>query len=166
VILVIDGPEKAGKSTLIRSVSRQFAIPPLVRQWGPVTSYRVYSPVLRADMEQPGLVIWDRSWASEWAYNKLLDRGRVIPEEGLFEYEFRAQAAGGMLVMVDTDVRYLDGRRVLRVLPGETDLPVSPEDEARTFRSYAIDHGWNIVSGEANPDQMAAWIVGRLQGVK
>ena len=81
-IFVFDGPEKAGKSTLIDAFVKQ-AYPSgkfTLHRWGPVApDDRVYAPVLRDDLVvKRSPAIWDRSWVSEHVYASLLGRDRRL----------------------------------------------------------------------------------------
>jgi len=55
MILIIDGPEKAGKSTIIahlRELSQEIGLKVEVRAWGPVyPDDRIYTPKLQQDVE-------------------------------------------------------------------------------------------------------------------
>src|SRR3989304_2111146 len=82
-VIVFDGPEKAGKSTIIEALrqyakSTKFFDRVYVRHWGPVSpDDRVYAHELSQDSTCFNeLVIWDRCWPSEYVYGNLLGRSR------------------------------------------------------------------------------------------
>lgn len=135
-VIVVDGPEAAGKSTFI---ARRF--PGVdVRRWGPVDSVDEYVKPFHEDRIADKLVIWDRSWASEVVYNQLMGRGRS-PERVAEELEhFRV-----MRVMVVATSRTLEMRRNFRLTLGQTDdLPVDPGQELKSFLAWGETHGWAL----------------------
>lgn len=154
-ILIVDGPEKAGKSTIIDAVARrcqQLGFTVGVRRWGQVDpDDRVYSPCLQEDARRPAndLMVWDRSWASEHVYGKLLGRDRrLVDDPWLGEWiHSRAVQTVGMRVM-------LLGPSVgaLRELRDDSDLPVNPAEERALFDLYARRFGWTTFSNAHSLD--------------
>ena len=82
MIVVIDGPNKSGKSLLIDNVVQQAEVQNLnikVRHWGPLkTDDREYTESLIEDNEYRGVAIWDRSWVCEYVYGTILNRKRRL----------------------------------------------------------------------------------------
>lgn len=69
MIIVIEGPEKAGKTTLTKFLIAKK--PMEIRHWGPVDpDDRVYTEQLIKDVESDNWIIWDRCWPSEHVYAK------------------------------------------------------------------------------------------------
>jgi hypothetical protein len=140
-VIVVDGPEKAGKTTLIRAIDRHLdGARVLLRAWGPVKSDVEYLEPLKFAVSYPGVAVWDRSWASEHVYGLLLDRvdHRLAGDPWLGEWLYgRAVQACGLRVMVTTDPALLRERR------NATDLPVDPAIERFAFQQYADQHGWS-----------------------
>lgn len=146
-VIVIDGPEKSGKSTLIaalkESLERDY-LQVTVRHWGQVKpDDRIYAAPLEADfgLSDNNVVIWDRSWASEHVYGKLLGRQRRgATNPWLLEWlHGRAVHGNGLKVMVlPLDMTQNARRR------DDTDLPVIPAQEYDAFLSYASLFGWDI----------------------
>lgn len=145
-IFVFDGPEKAGKSTLIDAFVRR-AYPTgkfILHRWGPVEpDDRVYAPVLRDDLvvkRHPS--IWDRSWVSEHVYASLLSRDRRLRgDPWLGEWlHGRAVYTNGIGIIVTADTETLKHRR------DSSDLPVDPSLEKRMFEGYANRFGWLVVN--------------------
>lgn len=140
-VIIFDGPEAAGKTTLIKRVFAR-TDQKVVRRWGPVDSIDVYRPFLMHDLGDPGTVVWDRSWASEYVYNKLLHRDRpIFPELQKLE-----DVVPVLKVMVLVDPAVAAVRRYRRLEAGQTsDLPVDPYEEHALFYRYAQHHGWAII---------------------
>ena len=166
MILIVDGPEAAGKTTLIRAIGRQLTRPPLVRAWGPVDSVHEYWSPLQADLANEGdLVVWDRSWASEFVYNRLLRRGRsesTILEEATGLEEDVWESAGVLLMVIALPEALHERRAQRRALKDLGDLPVRPEDEARHFAEYAVNHEWAMLPGDRDPAVQARWVLDQL----
>lgn len=146
-LLIVDGPEAAGKTTFICRLTEVWNGVVDQRQWGPVTSWTIYLKPLEEDLEKAknptNLVIWDRSWASEWAYDILLSRGRGTRLTKLAALEEKVNQGGGYKVMLTAPPQILRERRSKRVLDGgKPDLPVHPSHEARLFGIYADMNDW------------------------
>lgn len=146
MIIIVDGPEKAGKSTLISLLRKELAksgLESTVRRWGPVDpDDRVYTPALIDDVRSYNQVIfWDRSWASEHVYANLLGRDRRLRNDSwLGEWlHSRAVTPNGMLIMVTAGVAELKSKR------DKTDIDIDPAVELNAFHSYGVDYSWNII---------------------
>lgn len=155
-VLVFDGPEKAGKTTLINATAaelRRRGFDVNIRRWGPVDpDDRVYAPALQKDVTEPETFhLWDRSWASEYVYATLLNRNRRLNREPwLGEWlHGRAVSATGAKFMVLGLPQELTARR------DATDLPVDPGAEFRYFRSYQIRNAWYPVTNEYTDESLA-----------
>lgn len=143
-IIIIDGPEKAGKSTLIKNL----ALPSVdVTHWGPVDSvYEYFVPLKQAiDRSSTGeWIIWDRSWASEWVYNDLLNR-RSNVESAFQLLEDMCDQHGVIRLGVLAPQEVLEKRRT----PDDHD--VEPQNELYTYQQYFKYHDWiefNHILGE------------------
>ena len=165
MIVVLDGPEAAGKSTIRDALVRTLERGPTVhlRQWGPVDSWMDYIDPLQEDLgrsAQGWFVVWDRGWAAEVVYNELLARGREVPETAMFtQFELPIQRAGGVMVMVLTDPEVLEDRRRRRAAErAKPDLPVDPTAERERFGRYAAEHEWTVVDGARDPIEVAETI--------
>jgi hypothetical protein len=141
-LIVIDGPEKAGKSTLAKAIVAKYG--GVIRAWGPVDpDDRVYAQPLMEDCASVAAgktVVWDRSWASEHVYAKLLNRDRRLREDawlGEWLYGRAVQTIGLRVMLLGESVERLVADR------DATDLPVEPRDERDEFYRYALAHGWN-----------------------
>lgn len=136
MLIVIDGPEAAGKTTFI---SQTF--PNAVRRpWGPVSSATEYIKQLDADRSADHLVVWDRSWASEYVYNILMNRGRKEQNVMRLLEEMRIPR---IMILAYPDT--LKMRRDFRLAAGlSDDLPVDPSQEFALFRDYAMSNCWSL----------------------
>lgn len=156
-ILVFDGPEKSGKSTLIESVRErieQHGRKVRVRRWGPVDNDSVYARPLADDATWDGITIWDRSWVSEHVYSLLLARGRRLGENpwlGEWLYGRTIQNVGLGFIVSGPESRILEERR------DNTDLPVSPALEQWNFVSYANRFGWILLNDTNYRPGSHAW---------
>lgn len=146
--LIVDGPEKAGKTSLIERIKQTDIAPKItVVKWGPVyPDDRVYADHLRKIWEYPSkeqeLIIFDRGWPAEHVYARLLDRHR------------RGRARPWLLEWLHSRATYANGVRVI-LLPrdpddsiirrDETDLPVNPRDEIAYFSEFGYRYGWTVL---------------------
>jgi len=133
-IVYVDGPEKAGKTTLVNALADRLQA--RVRHWGPVSpDDRVYAPVLREDVEGEGVVIWDRGWVAEHVYAALLGRTdrRIGTDPWLGEWLHGRvlRTVGVGLIVLGRSAELLRERRDV------TDLPVDPGEERAAFLDYA-----------------------------
>lgn len=160
MIIIIDGPEKVGKSTvigemeyLLNSMGRKV----IKRHWGRVDpDDRVYTEALAEDAEYDWgtVVIWDRSWVSEHVYGLLLGRDRRLAEDPWLGEWLHGRSTPYKVILTEK-VKVLERRR------DDTDLPVSPKDEIAVFTRYASElHGWRAMSNSLKPRVTAANIVG------
>lgn len=142
MIITIDGPEKAGKSTLISALKD--TMPGLrVRNWGPVDpDDRVYTEPLSEDARSIEWTVWDRCWASEHVYGRLLNRDRRLAKDawlGEWLHGRAVQARGARFMLLPDDVSNVEKRR------DSSDLPVDPYVECGGYKLYAESFGWTIL---------------------
>lgn len=165
MIIVIDGPEKVGKSTAIsvlaEYIKNKYAVIPVIRHWGPTDpDDRVYTEALKEDTATDfteRVAIWDRSWASEYVYASLLNRDKRLRDDPWLGEWLHGRAAVNKFILLE-DVRTLKHRR------DETDLPVDPAFELKSFRAYAETYGWNAIAiNGANPGTVARHIMRSCQ---
>jgi hypothetical protein len=151
-MMIVDGPEAAGKTTLITSFLALWAPERrFTRAWGPVTSLHDYEGPLMNDLAEYAhdplrMAVWDRSWASEWVYNSLLERGRTITINDLSTLERPCTDMGVFRLMLVPEPAVLSARRAERVEKGDnSDLPVNPQAEAGAFTYYATEWHWSEI---------------------
>lgn len=152
-LLLIDGPEAAGKTTLVESVRSAWSpTNQHVRNWGPVSSWQEYIAPLTEDVhwlrDRPEyLIIWDRCWAAEWVYNLLLPnrQDRPFSTSDASWLEDLADTPATVKVILTATVPELVLRRRLRVRQGgKPDLPVDPASELRSFEEYGKAYRWKV----------------------
>lgn len=155
MILVFDGPEKAGKTTLVqavRSALTRIGVNVFIRKLGPCfPDDRVYGPAILADAQDTeSVIIWDRSWAAEAVYAKLLGRQRrLINDWFLGEWLYgRTLRTVGAAFMVFSDTKKLSELR------DKTDLPVLPTDESESFKRYTNLFGWTGLWNDYTTDSL------------
>lgn len=164
-IILIDGPEKTGKSTLIKELTRQLdgaGVQVHHRRWGQVKpDDRAYTAPLQQDLDSKtkGVTIWDRGWPSEHVYGKLLNRPRRgATNPWILEWlHGRALVArGAKVILVPTDYKAPLQFR------DDTDLPVDVGAEYRGFVDYGRDFCYDIYSKDytaVRDEQIAANII-------
>lgn len=157
MLFYVDGPEKAGKSTLCSYLEREHGF--RVRHWGKWSHHSVQLAALKEDLayvDLGGRVVWDRGWLSESAYGHLLQRDEELAEDpwlGQWLYG-RAFTAG---VVVYRDPRVLWKNRT------PDDLPVDTRDEVRRYKEIAALTGTpTYLSTPAETKQSYATRVGNI----
>lgn len=147
MLLVIDGPEKAGKTSLIAALAERVHLnrqETRIRKWGKLDDGKwaideVYGFALDEDLQATGLVIWDRSWASETVYGQLLGRDRRLAAE---------PDLGDQLYGRRVQLKFILGGPSPAIMLGdrtEDDLPVAPAQEQEAFVAYGRRYGWHII---------------------
>ena len=130
-LIYIDGPQKAGKSTII-SALRQLLTPTVVREWGPAEPDLAFSPALLDDCYNSNAhSVWKRGWAAEHIYATLLRRLPRDPWLGEWLYGRAFQTAGLRIIVLGPDAA------TLARLRDDTDLPIDPAEERGMFLHYA-----------------------------
>lgn len=146
-VVVLSGPEKAGKSTLAEIIRKKYGA--MVRHWGPVTGDHQYARPLLSDCLSDTLTVWDRSWVCEHVYATLLGRERRAAGPAgawLMEWLYgRAVRAVGVsaVVLPRLTEDELAERWVAR--RDEGDLPVPPLAEVKSYQDYALRFGLRFV---------------------
>lgn len=148
--IVIDGPEKAGKTTLITRLTTE------LRKWYSTVEVikwsgraepddRIYSDDLQMYASSPSeIAIWDRSWASEYVYGKLLKQDRRLaldPWLGAWLHDRAVIPNGLRVMMLGTSAEKLASLR------DSSDLDVNPKSEIQLYKEYAERFGWLILEG-------------------
>lgn len=144
MIIILAGPDKAGKTTLIKEVIRLFQdadIPTNYRHWGkPKIDDREYSPALQEDYENRGTVhIWDRGWPCEYVYSNLLRRGTRLAHDPWLGEWLHARAVDLKYIVLPYRVKKLVD------LKSPTDMPVNSVEEYRAYSYYASRFHWPVI---------------------
>lgn len=147
--IIIDGPEKAGKTTTIKELAKRIGRSHDVEvlKWGPVKpDDRVYSGMLQTYAStRDAVAIWDRGWPSEYVYGKLLRRKdhRMTDDPWLGAWlHDRAVQANGIRVML-----LGPSAEEMYALRDGSDLQVDPENEVQLYEEYAKRFGWFVYKG-------------------
>lgn len=168
-LVIFDGPEAAGKSTLISALMEEWGDKSIVRSWGPRNSWLEYCQPLYDDLQYcednpQWLICWSRSWASRHVYNKMLVQGQLVPPEVTKELENIVIRSGGMLVLVVSPVATLLARRLARLEEGghKPDHPLDPDKELKEFQLYTRNRKWKTLVGTYDPEANVRTIISYL----
>ena len=156
MIIYLDGPEKAGKSTLANEILEGFEPDRslLVKHAGrdAQDGFGYLLPFV-AGIDSPDIHVWDRGWSSEVVYGRMLREGRLFSKDPfLCEWFYgRAMAGrGGKFVVLPSKVDFLAELR------DESDLDVLPGDEYSAWRNYANAWGYRIIINNYDEESLMA----------
>lgn len=143
MLILIDGPEKAGKTTLIAALAKdlkELKYKVEVHAQGPWSPNDAYvAPMVKAHtLDMSTYHIWDRGWPSEEVYATLLARTRRAQGNPFLMEWLHGRSTPYKFILLPTDVSRL------RVLRDDTDLPVDPEAEAAAFTKY-VAYGYRLL---------------------
>lgn len=169
-LAIFDGPEAAGKSTIIDELLKVWGPNSRLRSWGPRESWLEYCQPLFDDVqackEDPHLLIaWSRSWLSRTVYNRLLTQGQSVPSRVTLELDNIVIASGGLLFLVVAPPRDLVARRLRRFEAGKKkDHPLDPHKELTQFLASVQKRKWRQLSGAIPPgDNVRSIILALVQ---
>lgn len=148
-VILIEGPEKAGKSTLVRALLERIPDAKLRKFTGPMQGDEYLDAMLEDTRPSlfPMVTIWDRGWVSEFVYTWMLERQSKLTAENAEYLDILLREAGGIgIILLGPDVETLAKNR------DETDLDVDPKAERVYFEAYAMDY-----TGHADP----GWLIYR-----
>lgn len=152
-LIVLDGPEKAGKTTLVNHICEAYG----ARQvhWSYVKSDVEYLAPLQEAVASDDLVIWDRGWDSLHVYGSVLPKDierrshRLFIDPWLGEWLYgRAVQTVGVRAILTSDPTYRRNRR------DDTDLPCDPVAEGQAYVQYARTFGWEVLYNTYTEDVM------------
>lgn len=166
-LVLLTGPEKAGKTTLARELLRQWdrdhpGLEGYYRHWSAISHDEEYAQALMEDrtrVQEGQLVIWDRGWPCEYVYSTLLpdtlDTGRnqlrsmsrLRTDPWLGEWLYGRAFDMKIVVTRPTD-RLIADR-------DSTDLPCDPEQERNLYIEYGRRFGYLQVNGSQTPQESA-----------
>ena len=153
-LVIFEGPEAAGKTTLIEALQNHWGSNIQFRGWGPRESWLEYCQPLFDDIkacrEDPKLlVIWSRSWLSRAVYNNLLDQGRPVPRAVITELDNIVVREKGLLLLVSSPETVLLNRRLERLSQpnSKPDHPLNPGKELQEFYTQNRSRKWRMISG-------------------
>jgi hypothetical protein len=166
-LLVVDGCEKAGKTTFIHALMQHCAangVQAKAFHWGmPDASHHsfVYTkPMSEIYASQANdAIIWDRSWASEYVYPKLMPETRSSkrvfwddPWLAAWHYDRALISSGERLMLLGPSVESLRSHR------DATDHPVEPFDERAEYEGYGIKFGWRVFNNNHTESSLKALV--------
>jgi hypothetical protein len=151
-VIILDGAEKVGKTTLINILASQLRnsgyMVTIRKQSGrAVPDERMYEARLLQDVSYPvdrSIAIWDRAWPSEYVYGNLIHQDRPMvknPLAGELRLGLLAEANGLRVMVTGVNATILSVRR------DSSDLPVDPAEEQKLYEQYARMFGWTIATG-------------------
>ena len=137
-IIYIDGPEKAGKTTICNLLEAYYGW--RTRHWGPIEpDDRVYAPILKEDIESDEeVVVWDRAWIAEHVYARLLVRDRMMNDDpwlGAWLHGRAVDAYGYQCILLGPSDREILALRT------DDDLNVNVRQETAGYMQYGDEHG-------------------------
>lgn len=147
-LYVFDGPEKSGKTTVIREIAYkllELGYGVTVRRWGPISpDDRVYGPEIlqAATMPDKHITLWDRSWAAEHVYANLLGRDRRSANDPFIVawlHDRPLTAIGKGTIILAPNTQWSIDRR------DQTDIPCDPELERKAFIRYGFENRWELL---------------------
>lgn len=154
MLIYVDGPEKAGKTTLVGAAAEGFAENrhEVVKQTGRDTAGGMgYLKQFLSHIDSDNIYLWDRGWVSEVVYGKLLDDGRPFAEDPfLCEWMYGRPliGRGGRFVLTPYDPE------ILFDLRDGSDLPVNPIREHELYESHGDDYGYQVLVNDYDPDSL------------
>lgn len=168
MLFVIDGPEAAGKTSLVDVLAE------VVRLYGwhvvhcrcrrpPILDLDAYVAMLKMAERTDTLVIMDRGWAAEAVYSRLLRRSTERDATWLEWHLGRAVPGLGCGIMLLDHPADIASRR------RKNDLPVQVTEEVAAFRVYAENFGWTILqspSTDSEREHVADQIVNHLVDIR
>lgn len=159
-LVIFDGPEAAGKTTIIDALIEEWGPNSRQRSWGPQDSWMQYCQPLFDDIQEcekdvSHLVVWSRSWLSRTVYNKLLSQGQIVPSSVTKELDDIVIRSGGLLVFVSAPVVTLLSRRLARLDEenAKPDHPIDPHKELAEFQAQTRQRKWVSLSGTTEVNQ-------------
>ena len=151
-VVIISGPEKAGKTTLISYLGkeldrRQFSYRIRKQNGRAFPNDSIYFEHLLQDASdsEVDFVIWDRSWVAEFVYGSLLQDGRRMASDGnpaIGEYLYSPLISRGY-VLIGPSVEELIKNRT------SDDLDVDVEEERKAYTSYGDAFpSWEVIENQ------------------
>lgn len=156
-LIIIDGPEKSGKSTLIAELTKQLTetgVQVHHRRWSQIKpDDRVYTAPLQQDLDSrtQGITIWDRGWPSEHVYGQLLNRprrGATNPWILEWLHGRAVEGRGAKVILLPNDQMAPAQHR------DSTDLPVNPRDEYSAYYWYATEFRYDVCINDYTQERL------------
>jgi hypothetical protein len=158
--IIFEGPEKAGKTTLVNWTLKGFEPTHcnIIKISGPEKDELAdegpgFGYLFRfvESLDSHDIIAWDRGWVSENVYGNLLQDNRHLAKDPFKTEWFYGRALegrGGKYIVLPNDPRKLAELR------DETDQPVDPIAEYRAFQRYANHWGYEILYNNYTPQRL------------
>lgn len=165
MIIVIDGPENSGKSTVARkldSLETGWMHQTITKQSGrALPNEDIYIEDLYNDLYNNDLLtIWDRSWISEYVYGRILNQDRPIaidPFIGFWKFDRFVIGNGVSVILSGEDVYEME------LMRDSSDIQTDSLSERILFEDYADTFGLmkirNFYYGETEIETIARKIL-------
>lgn len=146
MIIMIEGPEKAGKTTLVEAILDGFDEDRSERHhcYGKDSADGIgYLRPFIKHLDSSFVSVWDRAWIGEIVYGRLLSDGRWFArDEFMCEWIYGRllNGRGGKFVLLPEDCDELRARR------DESDLEVDPIAESRIFKTHANRYDYEVLT--------------------
>lgn len=145
-VLIIDGPEKTGKTTTIELVRNMLSLRGVKSEyihWGMVSDYIDYADLLQKHTKMRDVIyVWDRAWPSEYVYGKLLNREFHTmtndPWLGAWCLDRAADANGLKVILLPDNIEAVRKER------DQSDMKVPVLGEVMLYNDYARMFGWDV----------------------
>lgn len=160
--ILLEGPEKVGKSSLARSLverSRSLDVDAVhvSSRYHAKLNLRVYWDVLMLGKRRDLLVVADRAWVSEVVYSKLL--GRRSP---IYSAEHAERLFGAAMGAVGIGVILAPPRR--RAPLDESDLQIPYNRESTAFIQYGLNWGYTVITQDWEVPTLTEQLLSLLAG--
>lgn len=145
MLILVDGPEKAGKTTLVNYLNTTLQCvgyeTEVVHQ-GPWTpDDRIIAGMVKQHSQDRMVHIWDRGWPSEEVYASLLGRNRRARHNAFLMEWLHGRATPYKYILLPNDGNQLISRR------DSSDLPVNVFDEIEEYKKYE-DYGYRVLTND------------------
>lgn len=154
MIIYIDGPEKAGKTTLANELTTVFKDNSTImvknKNRAKMNGFEYLDDFI-AGISSSTPYIWDRGWASEWVYGKLLDQDRYFVQNPFLAewvYGRMMNGRGNRFILLPEKI---DKNIELR---DDSDINKNPKLEIELFKSYANMFGYIILENDYTPKKL------------
>jgi len=168
-VVIFEGPEAVGKTTLIESLQARWGPNNQFRGWGPRQSWLEYCQPLFDDIQackqDPKLlIVWSRGWLSRAVYNELLSQGHRVPKSAIRELDREVRHANGSLFLVTAPITTLLSRRLERLENPDSkpDHALDPEKELGEFYKQNSSRLWTMIHGNKDTDHTISLVMDQI----
>lgn len=163
-VIVVDGPEKAGKTTFIEALAKHLKTKGISysrRKFGPTDNDYGYGIYLQQDAvdDLVEVAIWDRAWPSDFVYPTLVPEYRrglnkvFWNDPGASEiFNEVLEAYGVGVILLGPTADTLEKNR------DASDRQVPPKLERELYRDYGLKFGWRVFENQHTDVEVASLI--------